>query len=89
MDDDEMVEQAQQMIVKELKGLLEKDVMERVVGTHLKMMVAREKVKRGVPKTKASGQEDSGEQRAEKRDSKGSRSRSQISAYERNHRRLL
>lgn len=70
-DDDEMVELAQQMIVKELKGLLQKDVTERVVGTHLKMMIAREKVKKAVPKTRASGQEDSNEQRAEKRGLKG------------------
>jgi hypothetical protein len=47
-EDWEIVEQAEQIIIKELKGLLEKDVMERVVATSLRKVAAEEKAKRVV-----------------------------------------
>lgn len=44
-DEDEMVELARQMIVKELTGLLQRDIMERVVGPDLRRLVADERSK--------------------------------------------
>ena len=43
--DDELVDQAQKIIFKELRGLLEKDITERVVGTTLRRVFAEEKAK--------------------------------------------
>lgn len=47
-EDWEIAEKAEQIIIKELKGLLEKDVMERVVATNLRKMAAEEKAKRAL-----------------------------------------
>lgn len=44
-EEHEMVEQAQQIIIKELTGLLEKDITDRVVGPDLRALIAKEKVK--------------------------------------------
>ena len=38
-DEDKIVEHTEQMIMKELKGMLEKDVTEWIVGVHLRKMV--------------------------------------------------
>ncbi|KAG6331507.1 hypothetical protein ID866_7581 [Astraeus odoratus] len=48
--DEEIVQQAEQTIVKELKVLLEKDITERLVAAGLRKLVAEEKAK--VPDTK-------------------------------------
>src|SRR5262245_57983039 len=45
-EDSELIEQAEKIIMKELKALLERDVMERVVGTNLRKVAAQEKAKR-------------------------------------------
>ena len=42
-DEQELVEQAQRMILKELRSLLEKDIMDRVVGPELRTLITREK----------------------------------------------
>lgn len=42
-EEHELVDQAQRMIVKELRGLLEKDIMDRVVGLELRTLIARGK----------------------------------------------
>ena len=44
--DDELMDQAHQSILKELTSLLEKDIMERVVGANLRRVFAKEKAKR-------------------------------------------
>lgn len=45
-EDEELVDQAQQIIMKELRVLLEKDITERVVGTDLRRLAAEERKKR-------------------------------------------
>ncbi|KDQ56890.1 hypothetical protein JAAARDRAFT_304481 [Jaapia argillacea MUCL 33604] len=45
--DEELVDQAEKVIMKELKSVLEKDVMDRVVGIKLKQVAQEEKGKRG------------------------------------------
>lgn len=74
-DEDEIVDQAEQMIVKELKGMLEKDVTERIVGAHLRKMVNQDKVRKAEEKAKAGGREgraeEIGELKSEKRGLKG------------------
>ena len=68
---EEMVQQAGQTIIKELKGLLEKDITERVIAADLRKLVADEKVKAAETKAKE-GPEVANEQRpAEKRGLKG------------------
>ncbi|KAI0943146.1 hypothetical protein AcV7_002374 [Taiwanofungus camphoratus] len=47
-NDSELVEQAEKIILKDLKTLLEKDVTERVVGGGVRRIVAEEKGKRGM-----------------------------------------
>ncbi|KAG2126600.1 hypothetical protein DEU56DRAFT_539512 [Suillus clintonianus] len=68
---EEIVQQAADTIVKELKGLLEKDITERVAAADLRKLIADEKAK--VAETKArEGPETINEQRpAEKRGLKG------------------
>ena len=48
--DDDIVEEAERLIMKELRTLLERDVMDRVIGVKLRQMVAdeRERKARGV-----------------------------------------
>ena len=71
-DDDELVDQGEQIIIRELRAALEKDVTERLIGSELRKMVAHEKVRRAEEKAKAGGRDaESGEQRAEKRGLKG------------------
>jgi histone-lysine N-methyltransferase SETD1 len=45
-DDEELIEQAGKNIIKELRGLLEKDVMDRVVGSTLRKVAREEKGKK-------------------------------------------
>ncbi|KAL6309422.1 hypothetical protein BKA93DRAFT_723765 [Sparassis latifolia] len=47
-DDNELVDQATMIIVKDLKTMLEKDVVERIVGTNVRHLVVDAKAKRGV-----------------------------------------
>lgn len=74
-DDDELMDQAEQMIVRELKSLLAKDVMERVVAPNIRTIVAHGKTRKVDSKLKVNGRdgrtEESGDQRAEKRGLKG------------------
>ena len=71
-EDDELIDQSEQTIVRELKMLLEKDVTERVIGSELRKMVTHEKVRKAEGRAKAGGKDtESGEQRAEKRGLKG------------------
>jgi hypothetical protein len=44
--DDDIAEEAERLIMKELRTLLEKDVMDRVVGVKLRQMVADEKARK-------------------------------------------
>lgn len=55
-NDDELIEQAEKIILKELRASLEKDVMDRLVGSDIKRLVAEEKAKRGTSGTTANGQ---------------------------------
>jgi histone-lysine N-methyltransferase SETD1 len=71
-EDDELIDQSEQTIVRELKMLLEKDVTERVMGAALRKMVTHEKVRKAEEKAKSGGKDaEGGEQRAEKRGLKG------------------
>lgn len=74
-NEDEIVEHAEQMIVKELKGMLEKDVTERIVGAHLRKMVSQDKARKAEEKAKAGSREgrteEIGEPKLEKRGLKG------------------
>ena len=87
--DDDKVEEAERLILKELRALLERDVMDRVIGTKLRQMVADEKERkaRGV---KVDGLEgDTTVEEKEKRGLKGlsfkknrvAKPRSSIEAY--------
>lgn len=46
LTDDEIVQGAQKLILQELKTLLEKDIMEQIVGTEIKRLVSEDKEKR-------------------------------------------
>jgi histone-lysine N-methyltransferase SETD1 len=71
-EDEEIVDQSEQIIVRELKMLLEKDVRERLIGSELRKLVAHEKVKKVEERARASGGGREGErERAEKRGLKG------------------
>lgn len=71
-DDDEMVDHASQIAVRELRHLLEKDVTERVIGSQVRTMVAQEKLRKIEERAKAGGKDaESVELRAEKRGLKG------------------
>ena len=73
-DEREIVEHAEQMIVKELKGMLEKDVTERIVGAHVRKMVNQDKARKAEEKVKAGREgraEEIGEPKSEKRGLKG------------------
>lgn len=54
-DDEDLVEHAEKMIMKELKGLLEKDVMDRVVGVKLRQMAVEEERTRKTARVAGSG----------------------------------
>lgn len=55
---EELVAEAEEMIMKELKALLEKDVTDRVVGTHIRKMAMEERSKRGADTTAKSAREE-------------------------------
>ncbi|KAH9947798.1 hypothetical protein B0H21DRAFT_691297 [Amylocystis lapponica] len=46
-DESELVQQAEKIILKDLRAVLEKDVIERIVGNRIRRLVAEEKTKRG------------------------------------------
>jgi hypothetical protein len=50
-EDGELIEQAVRTIVKDLRGLLEKDIVDRVVGTTLRKVALEEKAKRAAKLT--------------------------------------
>ena len=49
--DDELVDEAQKVIIKELAGLLEKDIAERVVGSTMRRVVAAERARKQTEKS--------------------------------------
>ena len=67
--DDDIVEEAERLIMKELRALLERDVMDRVVGIKLRQMVADEEKVRKVRGVKIDGVE--GDAAAEEKEKKG------------------
>ena len=70
--DDDMVEEAERLIMKELRTLLERDVMDRVVGVKLRQMVANEEKARKVRGVKVDNLEgDTAVEEKEKRGLKG------------------
>lgn len=70
-EEEELVDAAEQAIAKELKGLLEKDVMERVVGPDLRKVIADEKVKRVEAKSRPTGKDEVVDSKFEKPGLKG------------------
>lgn len=69
--DDDIAEEAERLILKELRTLLERDVMDRVVGTKLRQMVADEKGRKAKG-VKVDGMEgDAAAEEKEKRGLKG------------------
>ena len=56
---EEMVAEAEEIIMKELRALLEKDVTDRVVGMHIHKMAAEERSKRGTEAVPKATKEDS------------------------------
>jgi len=70
--DDDMVEEAERLIMKELRTLLERDVMDRVVGVKLRQMVTEEEKARKARGTKVDSAEgDAAAEEKEKRGLKG------------------
>ena len=70
--DDDMVEEAERVIMKELRTLLERDVMDRVIGVKLRQMVADEEKTRKGRGVKVDGVEgDTAVEEKEKRGLKG------------------
>jgi len=67
--DDDIVEEAERVIMKELRALLERDVMDRVVGVKLRQMVADEEKVRKVRGVKVDGVE--GDAAVEEKEKKG------------------
>lgn len=57
--DAELIEQAEKLVLKDLRAMLEKDILERVVGTELRRIVAEEKERR---KEAGAERKESGEQ---------------------------
>ncbi|PSR81754.1 hypothetical protein PHLCEN_2v6263 [Hermanssonia centrifuga] len=46
-NDSELIEQAEKIIMRDLKASLERDIVERVVGSELRRLIAEEKAKKG------------------------------------------
>ena len=70
--DDDLVEEAERLVLKELRTLLERDVMDRVIGVKLRQMVADEEKARKARGGKVEGVEgDAAVEEKEKRGLKG------------------
>ena len=67
--DDDIVEEAERLIMKELRALLERDVMDRVVGVKLRQMVTDEEQARKARGVKVDGVE--GDTAVEEKEKKG------------------